>query len=123
MVELQVSDDEIIKRMSGRLIHPASGRVYNRYYHPPKVPNTDDVTGEHLVQREDDQESTVRKRLAVYHEQTQPLLSYFRAGSYVVDGQVPVYLIVEASRSPEQVNAEIIESISKHSFSDKDFGV
>jgi len=77
VVEMQLSDDEIIKRMSGRRAHLASGRTYHVLFNPPKVPNTDDVTGEPLVQRDDDKEETVRKRLVVYHAQTAPLIDYY----------------------------------------------
>ncbi len=78
VLEIRVEDEKIIERLSGRLIHPASGRIYHDLYHPPKVPGKDDETGEDLVQREDDREQTVRKRLAVYHEQTQPLVEYYK---------------------------------------------
>jgi adenylate kinase len=77
VIEINVDDEEIVKRMSGRLVHSNSGRVYNKFYHPPKEENKDDVTGELLVQREDDKEATVRKRLQIYHDQTKPLLKYF----------------------------------------------
>jgi adenylate kinase len=77
VLEIDVDDEEIVKRMSGRRVHPDSGRVYHVDYNPPKVAGKDDVTGEELVQREDDQEDTVRKRLAVYHEQTKPLVDFY----------------------------------------------
>jgi len=77
IIEIYVDDEEIIKRMSGRLVHPASGRVYHKIYNPPKKDNKDDITGELLVQREDDAEATVRKRLEIYHQQTEPLIAYF----------------------------------------------
>ena len=75
--ELALDDDVIVERMSGRLFHPASGRSYHRVNNPPKVANKDDVTGEPLVTRDDDKEETVRKRLQVYHTQTEPLISYY----------------------------------------------
>lgn len=78
IVEIVVDDEEIVKRMSGRRVHLASGRSYHVLYNPPKVEGTDDVTGEALVQRDDDQEATVRKRLEIYHEQTKPLVEYYR---------------------------------------------
>ncbi len=78
VVEIQVDDEEIVKRMSGRLMHPASGRSYHLQYHPPKVAGIDDVTGEPLVQRDDDKEETVRNRLAVYHQQTKPLVEFYQ---------------------------------------------
>ena len=77
VVELEVDDDEIIERMGGRRIHPASGRVYHVKFNPPKTENQDDETGEALIQRDDDAEQTVRKRLDVYHKQTAPLIDYY----------------------------------------------
>src|SRR5512146_1557126 len=79
VVEVDVPDSEIIKRMSGRRVHPASGRTYHVVFNPPKVEGKDDVTGEELVQRPDDAEDTVIKRLNVYHEQTKPLVEYYSA--------------------------------------------
>jgi adenylate kinase len=77
VVEIAVDDEEIVKRMSGRRVHPASGRTYHVDFNPPKVAGKDDETGEPLVQRDDDQESTVRNRLAVYHDQTKPLIDFY----------------------------------------------
>lgn len=79
VVEISVSDEEIIKRMSGRRVHSASGRSYHVIFNPPKIENFDDVTGEPLIQREDDKEETVCKRLEIYHEQTQPLVDFYSA--------------------------------------------
>lgn len=79
VVEIAVEDEEIVRRMSGRRVHPGSGRTYHVLYNPPRVDGLDDVTGEPLVQRDDDQEVTVRTRLAVYHEQTKPLVDYYSA--------------------------------------------
>lgn len=78
VIEIDVPDQEIISRLSGRRVHPASGRVYHTEHNPPKQPGLDDVTSEPLVQREDDKEETVRKRLAVYHEQTKPLVTFYK---------------------------------------------
>ena len=77
VVEIVVADEEIIKRLSGRRVHPGSGRVYHIEFNPPQRPGKDDITGEALIQREDDKEGTVRKRLQVYHEQTSPLVRYY----------------------------------------------
>lgn len=77
VVEIEVPDEEIVKRMSGRRVHLPSGRTYHVIYNPPKVEGKDDVTGEDLVQREDDKEETVRQRLKVYHEQTEPLIDFY----------------------------------------------
>src|SRR5512145_1651781 len=85
VLEIDVPDEEIILRMSGRRVHPGSGRVYHVKFNPPKVEGRDDVTGEPLVQREDDREDTVRKRLEVYRAQTRPLIDYYQrnaAGKY-----------------------------------------
>jgi len=79
VIEIAVDDAEIIKRMSGRRVHPASGRTYHIEFNKPKVEGLDDVTGEALIQRDDDTEETVKKRLAVYHEQTKPLVNYYSA--------------------------------------------
>jgi len=77
VVEIDVDDEEIIKRMSGRRVHPDSGRTYHIVFNPPKVEGKDDETGEPLIQRDDDTEETVRKRLQVYHDQTEPLIGYY----------------------------------------------
>lgn len=77
VIEIDVPDEEIVKRMSGRRVHPSSGRVYHVVYNPPKEEGKDDVTGEELVIRPDDEESTVRKRLEIYHNQTKPLVDYY----------------------------------------------
>ena len=79
VIEIAVDDEEIIKRMSGRRVHMASGRTYHVVFNPPKQEGLDDVTGEPLIQRDDDQEETVRKRLSVYHEQTKPLVGFYAA--------------------------------------------
>lgn len=78
VIEIEVEDEEIVKRLSGRRVHPGSGRTYHLVYNPPKTEGQDDDTGEPLIQRDDDQEETVRKRLSIYHEQTKPLVSYYR---------------------------------------------
>lgn len=77
VIEIVVEDEEIVKRMSGRRVHPGSGRTYHTEFNPPKTAGVDDMTGEPLIQRDDDQEATVRKRLNVYHEQTKPLVGYY----------------------------------------------
>ncbi len=78
VIEIRVDDAEIIARLSGRRVHPASGRVYHVEHNPPKVAGKDDVTGEDLVQRADDSEETVRHRLDIYHSQTQPLVGFYQ---------------------------------------------
>ena len=89
VLEIDVADTEIIERMSGRRVHPASGRTYHVRFNPPRVAGKDDVTGEDLVQRADDQEETVRKRLEVYHSQTKPLLDYYSAWAATGDAAAP----------------------------------
>ena len=79
VIEIAVEDEEIIKRMSGRRVHPASGRSYHVVFNPPKQEGLDDLTGEPLIQRDDDKEETVRKRLDVYHQQTKPLVGFYSA--------------------------------------------
>lgn len=78
VVEFDVEDEEIVKRMSGRRVHPASGRTYHIVFNPPREEGKDDLTGDPLIQRDDDSEATVRKRLSVYHEQTKPLVGYYQ---------------------------------------------
>jgi len=78
VVEIDVADEEIVKRLSGRRVHPESGRVYHTIYNPPKVEGKDDETGEDLIQREDDSEETVRNRLGIYHDQTSPLVAFYK---------------------------------------------
>jgi len=102
VIEFDVDDEVIVERMSGRRVHPGSGRVYHLRYNPPKVEGVDDVSGEDLVIRPDDQEETVRKRLAIYHEQTKPLIAYYSksaaAGNcayHKFDGTQPVEQVSE----------------------------
>ncbi len=78
VIEIQVPDEEIIKRLSGRWIHAASGRTYHIQFNPPKIPGKDDQTGEALIQREDDKEATIRNRLQIYHQETEPLVKWYQ---------------------------------------------
>ena len=89
VLEIDVADAEIIERMSGRRVHPGSGRTYHVRFNPPKQDGKDDVTGDDLIQRDDDQEATVRKRLEIYHSQTRPLLDYYRAWAATGDPRAP----------------------------------
>lgn len=86
VVEFHVDDEEIVSRLSGRRVHTDSGRIYHIQYNPPKQEGIDDVTGEPLIQRPDDEEGTVRKRLEVYHEQTEPLIGFYKAQSSAAGG-------------------------------------
>ena len=91
VMEIDVPDEEIIKRMSGRRVHTASGRTYHVVFNPPKVAGKDDVTGEDLIQREDDKEETVKKRLEVYHSQTKPLVEFYSKWAAANDAKAPKY--------------------------------
>lgn len=91
VLEIDVPDAEIIKRMSGRRVHTASGRTYHVVFNPPKVAGKDDVTGEDLIQRDDDKEETVRKRLDVYHSQTKPLVEFYSKWAAAGDAKAPKY--------------------------------
>jgi len=111
VVEIFVPDEEIIKRMSGRLTHPGSGRVYHLISHPPKVAGLDDITGEPLVTREDDAEATVRKRLDVFHQQTEPLLDYYKQWASET-GPAPKFNQVSGMESVEAVQQSILKILN-----------
>lgn len=104
VIEFDINDEVIVSRMAGRRVHPGSGRVYHVQYNPPKVVGKDDVTGEDLVTREDDQEHTVRKRLGVYHEQTKPLVEYYQSEA---SRGTCHYHRVDANVAVESVNAKL----------------
>lgn len=105
VIEIMVDDDEIIQRMSGRRVHSASGRTYHIKHNPPKQENIDDETGEPLIQRPDDNEETVRKRLAIYHEQTSPLVDFYKKSSIVQNGNkyIEVNGVGDISTIQEQI--------------------
>lgn len=107
VVEIDVNDEEIIKRMSGRRVHLPSGRTYHIIYNPPKNDNRDDITGEELVQREDDTEETVRSRLDVYHEQTAPLIKYYSEWAASGMEDAPVYTRINGMQSVDAVRDDI----------------
>ena len=104
VILLNLDDDIIVKRMSGRRVHPASGRVYHVEYNPPKVDNKDDETGEDLIIRPDDQEQTVRNRLKVYQDQTSPLIEYY--------SKLNILQKLEANGSIEEINNKIKQAIN-----------
>lgn len=112
VVEISVDDAEIVKRMSGRRAHLASGRTYHVIYNPPKAEGLDDVTGEPLVQRDDDQEETVRKRLGIYHQQTEPLIEYYNDYANSGDKDAPNYVKVDGVGSVDSIRDEIFSSLS-----------
>ena len=112
VVEIDVDDDEIIKRMSGRRVHPASGRTYHVMFNPPKEEGKDDVTSEPLIQRDDDREETVRKRLTVYHEQTEPLIEYYTKWADSGSAGAPKYVKVDGIGGVEQIRDTIFAALS-----------
>ncbi len=112
VVEIDVADDEIVKRMSGRRVHLDSGRTYHLIYNPPKTEGKDDVTGDDLIQRDDDQEDTVKKRLDIYHEQTEPLINYYSSWSKDGSANSPKYVHVEGVGSVEDIRDNIFTGLS-----------
>ncbi len=114
VVEIDVEKEEIIKRMSGRRIHEASGRSYHIVYNPPKVADKDDVTGEPLIQRKDDNEETVRYRLDVYEEQTAPLISYYQSWANSEDSAdkcAPTYVKVHGVGTVDEIKTAIFDGL------------
>ncbi|MEN9450284.1 MAG: adenylate kinase [Pseudomonadota bacterium] len=114
VIEIKVEDDEIVKRLSGRRIHPASGRIYHTLYNPPKIPNKDDVTGEELIQRKDDTEATVRERLRIYHQQTKPLLCYYKEWQRRGDPDAPCYISINGHADVEEVRKRIFSALKEN---------
>ncbi len=111
VIEIEVSDDEILKRMSGRRMHPASGRTYHVEFNPPKVPGKDDVTGEPLIQRADDAEETVKKRIATYHAQTKPLIDYYFKWAAGRDRRAPRYVNLYGKGSVEHIRDKMFAAV------------
>jgi adenylate kinase len=109
VIEIYVDDEDIVARMSGRRMHMSSGRTYHVKYNPPKQAGIDDETGEPLVQREDDLEETVRTRLDVYHEQTEPLVAFYQK---LQGPEAPVYVKVEGMGSVDEICDRIFTAIS-----------
>jgi adenylate kinase len=113
VVEIDVPDGEIIKRMSGRRVHLASGRTYHVVFNPPKVEGKDDVTGEPLIQRDDDKEETVKKRLDVYHAQTEPLVDYYKKWAASGQAGAPKHIRIEGVGKVEQIRDQIFAACDK----------
>ncbi len=111
VVEIDVDDAEIVKRMSGRRVHVASGRTYHLVFNPPKVEGKDDETGEELIQRDDDHEDTVKKRLDVYHDQTEPLISYYTDWSKSGEANAPKYHHIEGIGGVEDIRDAIFNAL------------
>ena len=112
VLEIDVSDEEIIRRMSGRRVHPGSGRTYHLVFNPPKVAGRDDVTGEPLIQRDDDKEETVRKRLSVYHSQTKPLIEYYAKRSATGAKGAPRHRKVSGVGSLDEIKTAVFSALS-----------
>jgi adenylate kinase len=112
VLEIDVPDEEIIARMSGRRVHPASGRTYHLDFNPPRAAGRDDVTGEPLVQRDDDREATVRKRLEVYRAQTRPLVEYYGKWAATGDARAPKYRRISGTGTVDQVRARALAALT-----------
>jgi adenylate kinase len=112
VVDINVPDEEIIKRMSGRRAHLASGRTYHIVFNPPKEEGKDDVTGEPLVQRDDDKEETVKKRLEVYHDQTEPLIDYYKNWEASGESGAPKYIRIEGVGKVEEITEGIFSALT-----------
>jgi adenylate kinase len=111
VVEIEVENEEIIQRLSGRRVHPASGRNYHLRFNPPRVPGRDDVTGEPLVQRDDDKEETVRKRLDIYQRQTRPLIDYYSKWAAEGDPRAPKYRKISGVGSVAEIRERIFAAL------------
>jgi adenylate kinase len=113
VLEIAVPDEAIIERMSGRRVHPASGRSYHVKFNPPKAAGRDDLTSEPLIQRDDDKEETVKKRLAVYHAQTEPLVTYYRQWAASGDPRAPKYRSVEGMGSVDAIKDAVLAALRR----------
>ena len=111
VANIEVSDEEILRRLGGRRVHPASGRTYHVVFNPPRVPGRDDVTGESLVQRRDDRDETVRERIATYHDLSRPLVDYYAQWHRSGDPRAPRYVRVNGSGSVEQVRDGMLAAL------------
>jgi adenylate kinase len=111
VVEIEVDNDEIIQRLSGRRVHPASGRNYHLKFNPPRIAGKDDLTGEPLVQRDDDREETVRKRLEVYLQQTRPLVDYYSKWAAQGDSRAPKYRKISGVGSLAEIRERVFAAL------------
>jgi len=111
VLEIDVPDAAIIERMSGRRVHVTSGRTYHVKFNPPKVPAKDDVTGEDLIQRDDDKEETVRKRLQVYQSQTRPLVEYYARWAQSGDPRAPRYRKIDGTGTVDQITSRALQAL------------
>jgi adenylate kinase len=112
VLEIDVPDDEIIVRMSGRRVHPASGRTYHVKFNPPRVEGKDDATGEPLVQRDDDREETVKKRLEVYRAQTRPLVEYYGKWAATGDAKAPRYHKIAGTGPVDEIRRRVLAALN-----------
>ena len=112
VLEIDVPDAAIIERMSGRRVHVASGRTYHVKFNPPKVAGKDDLTGEDLIQRDDDSEATVRKRLDVYQSQTRPLVQYYAGWAATGDAQAPRYARISGMGTVDEITARAMAALA-----------
>lgn len=112
VIEIEVGDAEILRRMSGRRVHPASGRSYHIEFNPPQVPGKDDITGEDLVQRPDDQEETVKQRIAIYHSQTKPLIGYYMQWAATGDPRAPKYVNIYGRGSVQHIRDKLFAALA-----------
>ena len=112
VLNIDVSDEEILRRMSGRFVHPASGRSYHVVFNPPRVAGKDDVTGDALVQRDDDKEETVKKRITTYHAQTKPLVEYYSRWSQSGDARAPRYARIDGNGTVEQIRDRLLAALA-----------
>ena len=113
VIEIEVGDVEILRRMSGRRVHPASGRTYHIEFNPPRVAGKDDLTGEPLVQRPDDNEETVKRRIAGYHEITKPLINYYLKWAESGDQHAPTYVNLYGRGTIEHIRDKMLAAISQ----------
>jgi adenylate kinase len=112
VIEIQVPDNEIIERLGGRRIHPESGRIYHIKYSPPKEEGKDDITGESLIVRDDDIEETILQRLATYHDQTEPLVSFYSDWSKENIKNKPIFIKIDGTKLPDHINNTLNEKLS-----------
>jgi adenylate kinase len=112
VLEIDVPDADIVERMSGRRVHLASGRTYHLRFNPPRVEDRDDVTGEPLIQREDDREDVVRKRLQVYHQQTRALIDYYTRWAATGDAAAPRYCRISGVGSVDEIRQRVLDALA-----------
>jgi adenylate kinase len=115
VIEIALDDEEIVRRISGRRVHLASGRIYHVEFNPPRHPNKDDLTGEELVLRDDDHEEIVRKRLQVYHQQTEPLVKYYQDWEQQGEARAPAFHRISGAGSVDSIFDNIMQAIRSRS--------